>query len=97
MLQPVQFPNYPFTLKHLVKFRRELRKEGSFERLMVKKKALKVKDGAYFIALHNEDVELYRMKFLIGIYATLRPYYNTHTPFIFWSSMHLELVKAKMI
>jgi len=83
----------PFNPKHLVKFKRELRRQGGdFDALMHKKEALKSEHGLTYIALYN-DVEGYKQKFLVGGYVTLRPHYKTEVPYVFWSKLYMQLVK----
>lgn len=83
----------PFNPKHLVKFKRELKRVGGdFDALMRKKQALQIKNGMSHIALYN-DVEAYKQKFLVGGYVTLRPHYKTEVPYVFWSKLYMQLVK----
>ncbi len=89
-------PNSPFNTKHLVKYKRELKRAGDFNALMLKKQALQTKDAMTFIALHH-DIEDYKLKFLRGGYATLRPHYNTEVPYVFWSKLHLMLINSGML
>lgn len=65
---------------------------GDFDTLMRNKLALKTKDGMTMIALYK-NIEEYKNKFLVGGYATLRPYYNTEVPYVFWSKLYMTLVK----
>lgn len=83
---------YPFTSKHFVKFKRELRRVGDFNTLMVMKHALEIKNGLTFIGLYK-NIEEYKTKYLRGKYATLRPHYNTEVPYVFWSKLYMEFVK----
>lgn len=86
-------PTIPlFNPKHLVKFKREMRRAGGFDELMRKKLALETKDGMTFISKHK-NIEEYKQKFLIGAYATLRPYYKTEIPYTFWSKLFIALTK----
>ena len=85
---------FPFSLTHLIKFRRELKKAGSFEALMVQKQALGREMGMKYIKMFN-DIEEYKRKHLVGVYATLRPMYDTEMPYVFWSELHRMLLKRE--
>lgn len=85
---------FPFTEKHLEKFRSELDDAGSFFNLMVKKKAMSHKMGMKHILLYN-DIEKYKMKYLTGVYESLRPRYDTEMPYIFWNDLYETLLKTE--
>lgn len=83
----------PFNPKHLVKFRRELKRAGGdFDMLMRSKLALETKNGMTMISLYK-NIEEYKQRFLVGGYVTLRPFYNTEVPYTFWSKLYMTLVK----
>ncbi len=84
--------NIPFNPKHLVKFKRELRRAGDFDTLMRKKQALQTKKGVTYIPLYK-DIDEYKQKFLVGGYVTLRPHYHTEVPYVFWSKLYMTFVK----
>ncbi len=83
---------FPFTERHLKKLRREIREAGDFHELMIRKEALERKNGMKYIP-HYYDIEGYRKKHLTGVYASLREFYDTDIPFLFWSEMEQELAK----
>jgi hypothetical protein len=85
---------YPFTEKHLQRFRKELKKAGNFDELMLKKKALKRYLGMKYICL-IKDIEGYKHKHLKGIYKSLHPMYDTEMPYIFWSSLYEILLESE--
>lgn len=86
---------FPFTKEQLERFRNELDDAGSFEKLMIKKKALVRRDGMKHIALYN-DIERYKRKYLTGVYEPLQAMYETEMPYVFWSDMHdILLVSEK--
>src|SRR5690349_3398209 len=93
VVQPNYLQNYPFTSKHIIKFKRELFRAGDFDSLMRKKLALKQEQDKPLITRYD-NIEGYKMKFLIGVYATLRPYYNTEIPYVFWSKLYELLQKG---
>ena len=93
MLKRNHLKTFPFTSKHFVKFKRELQQAKDFEKLMLKKQAIKEQDGMIYINNYN-DIEEYKRKFLTGAYATLRPMYDTEMPYIFWSDLYRLFVKS---
>src|SRR5690348_11284564 len=84
---------FPFTVKHFVKFKNELKQTGGFEELMFKKQALKLKGEVAYINIYN-DIEEYKHKFLVGVYSTLRHFYDTEMPYIFWSDLYRLYIKS---
>ena len=84
---------FPFNLKHIVKFKRELKRAGGFDELMLKKRAISLFNGNSYVLKHK-DIEKYKSEFLIGAYATLRPMYDTEMPYIFWSALN-EILERK--
>ena len=85
---------FPFSDAHLIKFKTELTQAGCFDLLMLKKKALKSKKGIKYISLYY-DIEMYKRNFLIGVYESLRPFYDTEMPYVFWSDMNEALQKRE--
>jgi hypothetical protein len=83
---------FPFTKRHLKKLRNEIAIAGNFHQLMIEKNALEKKDGTKYIQ-KNYDVEGYKRKFLKGSYRSLRDYYDTDIPFLFWDEMLSALEK----
>ena len=73
-------------------FSKELIEAGSFDELMISKKALERIDGhSYIITCQNIDD--YKEKYLAGKYRTLRPYFNTKIPYAFWTQLYVALKK----
>ncbi len=85
---------FPFSDAHLAKFKIELTKAGCFDSLMLKKKALKRKKGIKYISLYY-DIEMYKRNFLTGVYVSLRQFYDTEMPYVFWSDMYEALLKRE--
>ena len=85
---------FPFTEKHLKKLRSEIRAAGDFHELMIQKEALERKNGMKYIP-HYYDIEGYRKKHLKGAYASLREFYDTDIPFLFWADMEQMLAKVE--
>lgn len=85
---------FPFSEKHLQKFREELQASGSFDALMFQKQALQRVRGMKFIALYN-DIEKYKRTYLTGVYQSLRPMYDTEMPYVFWFDMYETLVQVE--
>jgi len=83
---------FPFSGKHLEKFRKELDQAGNFDNLMLKKGALKRQGGMKYICL-IKDIQEYKRRHLKGIYATLWPMYDTEMPYVFWSNMYEILLE----
>lgn len=81
---------FPFKAKQLKFFRKEIDESGGFHQLMFSKHALEHFKGMKFIRNHRNKY-LYRSKFLNGIYESLKPFYDTEMPFVFWSAMYETL------
>lgn len=92
MANQYNLKTFPFTVKHFVKFNRELKQAKNFENLMRKKQALENAKGMAYITTYP-NIEDYKNRFLIGTYATLRPFYDTEMPYIFWSDLYRFYVK----
>jgi len=84
-----------FSSAHLALFAKEINKAGGFDELMIIKKALEPKNGAYAILTYQNTKE-YKRKYLTRDYGTLQPYFNTKVPYSFWSQLYMAL-KRKMI
>ena len=84
-----------YTSRQLALFAKEIKKAGGFDELMIEKKAVEPKNGAYAILVY-ENVKEYKTKYLIGDYKSLRPCFNTKVPYSFWSQLYMAL-KRKMI
>jgi hypothetical protein len=84
---------FPFTKEHIKEFKRELKEAGGFHELMFKKHAIQRKMGMKYIWLYR-DIENYKKEFLVGVYESLRPMYDTEMPYVFWSALH-EIISAK--
>ncbi len=82
-----KFKTYPYTKNQLKYFKREIKKAGGFDELMVQKEALTRDHNMTFIKIYR-DKEKYREKFLIGVYESLRANYNTEVPYVFWSRLY---------
>lgn len=78
---------FPFTKEHIVKFKSELEKAGGFDKLMLRKKALKEKSGIQEVRVY-QNIERYKRKYLLGVYESLRPMYDTEMPYVFWSALY---------
>lgn len=81
---------FPFTATQLEKFRNEMNKAGGFDELMFEKKALSRKMEMKFIPQCHEIKE-YKEKYLIEEYESLRPFYETDMPYVFWSLFYETL------
>lgn len=88
-------PKCKFTSKQLALFAKEIDKAGGFDELMITKKALEPRNGAYAI-LTYENIKEYKRKFLTRDYEALRPCFNTRVPYSFWCQLYMAL-KRKMI
>ncbi|MFA6924726.1 MAG: hypothetical protein WC223_10805 [Bacteroidales bacterium] len=73
-------------------FAKELQEAGSFDELMIKKKAVEESNGRVYILTYS-NILLYRKIHLIGVYKLLRPYFNTKVPYSFWSQLYSALKK----
>ncbi len=86
----IQNKPYKFSKPQLSFFAKEINEAGGFDDLMLKKKAIEQIDGRMFIITH-QDIKKYKNAFLIGIYKSLRPAYNTKVPYSFWSQIYIAL------
>lgn len=84
---------YPYTLDQLQNFKNEIKEAGGVDELMLKKKALKQNGESTLIATYK-DIEGYKEKYLTGVYESLKPYYSTEVPYVFWSFMYDALRKS---
>ena len=82
-----EMETFPFSESHIVRFKNELEKAGSFEELMIKKLALRRENGAITV-LKFTDVDNYKEIFLNGVYASLKEFYDIDVPYLFWSELH---------
>ncbi len=85
---------FPFNEEQLNQFQNELKLAGGFHQLMIEKKALSSRMGMKYICLYY-DQERYRKKYLIGVYESLRPFYDTEMPFVFWSELYEVLIASE--
>lgn len=83
---------YPYTLDQLKYFHQEIKEAGGFDKLMFRKKALKIKQGMTMIVAY-ENIDEYKEKYLTGIYGSLRSHYTTEVPYIFWCNLYIMLKK----
>ncbi len=83
---------FPFTHEHIEEFKKELKESGSFENLMLSKRALMRRKGKRRIRNYN-NIEKYKTRFLTGVYEPLRPMYDTEVPYIFWNALHEIILK----
>lgn len=79
-----------FTDEQLNHFVNEIKEAGGTDVLMFQKEALKEGEESHVIALY-QDIEQYKEKYLIGIYESLRPIYDTEVPYAFWGRMYEAL------
>jgi hypothetical protein len=86
---------YPYTPEQLQYFLKEIQNAGGVDELMLHKKALK-KSGESTMIAKYKDIEAYKEKFITGVYESLKPYYNTEVPYVFWSLMFDALKKSKI-
>lgn len=85
---------FPFTEEHLKRFRKEMDKAGGFDELMLEKKALSKKLEMKFIPQYH-NIEEYKEKFLTGEYESLRQFYDTEMPYVFWSLLNETLRRSE--
>ena len=85
---------FPFTKNQLTHFQKEMDTAGGFHALMFQKKALEHRLDMKYITKYC-DVKRYREKYLIGVYQSLQPFYDTEMPFIFWSEMYEVLLTSE--
>lgn len=85
---------FPFTEIQLKKLEKEIDNAGSFDKLMIQKKALSIKDGIKYISSFT-DIEGYKGQFLTGVYKPLQEMYDTEIPLVFWSDMNDTLQRLK--
>lgn len=95
MLHHNEIETFPFTIQHLNKLKEEIGQAGSFHSLMIQKKAIRQARGLNYIALYY-DIEKYKRKYLVGVYQSLRPMYDTEMPYVFWLDMHEMLLKTEI-
>ncbi|HKR03961.1 MAG TPA: hypothetical protein VJY62_04930 [Bacteroidia bacterium] len=82
-----EIETFPFRKEHLKQFKKELKMAGSFDELMLQKKAIQRKMGMKYIEIYK-DIDQYKSTFLTGAYESLRPFYETEMPYVFWSALH---------
>ena len=92
MIAANNIKTFPFTSVHFSKFRKELEDAGGFDKLMLKKKALLRRRKMKQINIYY-DIEKYKRKFLIDEYESLREFYDTEMPFVFWNAMYETLLR----
>jgi hypothetical protein len=61
---------------------------------MFQKKALEKRMGMKYICQYR-NIEMYRKKYLVGVYEPLKPFYDTEMPFVFWSEMYEVLLASE--
>jgi len=86
--------SFPFTEVQLLHFRKELKRFGGFHGFLFQKKALDKRMGMKYMCQYR-NIEMYRHKYLVGIYEPLRPFYDTEMPFVFWSEMYEVLLASE--
>jgi hypothetical protein len=89
-LKPITENIFPFKIRQLRYFKNEIEQAGGFHQLMFQKNALELYKGMKFIRNHRNKY-LYRSQYLKGIYESLKPFYDTEIPFVFWSAMYETL------
>ncbi len=72
-------------------FEDELKELGSFDDLMIKKKAIERDKNGKIYTFTYQDIQKYKETHLIGVYEKLRPYFNTKVPYAFWSQLYIAL------
>ena len=72
-------------------FAEELEKAGSFDNLMIIKKAIERDDYGKIYTFTYKEIERYKEIHLCGVYEKLRPYFNTKVPYAFWSQLYINL------
>lgn len=87
--QPKWHKYFPeFSNEALDQFAAELALAGSFEKLMIQKKAIKKRRNA-FVLLHYQHPYHYSHRFLTGPYAEYRPVFEEiKLPYDFWLQVH---------
>lgn len=83
-----------YTKKQLAQFKRELKKAGGFDELMFEKGAFERRDNSILISKYHDKQNEYKEKFLVGEYESLRPYFNSEVPYVFWTKLY-KAVKDK--
>lgn len=80
---------YPYTFDQLRKFKKELKEAGGVEELMLEKEAL-IRNGEMTIiaTLEEDELEVYKEKYLTGVYESLRNNLTTKVPYVFWSKVY---------
>ncbi len=96
MTSQINLETFPFSIKHLKKLREEISEAGTFDELMIRKKAIQRVHRMKYIAQYK-DIDRYKRKYLNGVYQTLHPMYDTDTPFIFWADMCEMLLKHETL
>jgi len=61
--------------------------------LLLEKKAIKMIDDRKRMVIYD-DIEEYKKKYLMGVYQSLHPYYETEMPYIFWNALY-EILLAQ--
>jgi hypothetical protein len=82
------------TKAQLKLFAQELEEAGSFDNLMIKKKAIERDDYGKIYTFTYKDIEMYKDIHLCGVYEKLRPYFNTRVPYAFWSQLYVGLKRS---
>ncbi len=72
-------------------FAEELEEAGSFDNLMIIKKAIERDDYGKIYTFTYKEIEKYKEIHLTGAYEKLRPYFNTRVPYAFWSQLYIAL------
>lgn len=92
MTPKINLETFPFSITHLKKLKEEISEAGTFDELMIRKKAIHRVHRMKYIAQYK-DIDRYKRKYLNGVYQTLHPMYDTDTPYIFWADMNEMLSK----
>ena len=76
-------------------FAEELQAAGSFDDLMIQKKAIEKDNHGKIYTFTYKDIEAYKKAHLCGVYEKLRPYFNTKVPYAFWSQLYIALRESQ--
>jgi hypothetical protein len=79
-----------FSKAQLSFFAKEIQEAGGFDELMITKKAIVRSDGRTEIFTYK-NIPMYRATHLIGVYKSLRPFFNTKVPYSFWSQLYIAI------
>ena len=83
------------TKKQLNFFAEELEQAGSFDDLMILKKAIERDEKGKIYTFTYKNIDKYKESYLTGVYEKLRPHFNTKVPYAFWSQLYIALKGCK--